>query len=374
MTASRFTSRQLAARRFSAELPELSQLSAKLYADQLSDVEQLLSGDSSSPSPHGSGCPSLSQDLLQFAAAAKASLWDSLPRPRCVGSSRRQREQLIRTYSNACTLLRYYRKQVETFFQWKIVSMIDSNPAKFTNEQQTAYGRLVSMIQGEPPADLMPGSSLTADLAALPPEVLGDELERDLQKAVDHLVEYFFRMLRYGIEQHWFGLVTWMREDICRFTFSTADLIAHPPAYEWDQSKKQRVLVYRFDYRASLHEHHLINAKCAPHAPGRAFVPERYWPLLESMPDFIRPQVATLDGWLIRERIVGRDLQVPDYAREIRIPVPVRPPDLDPAVLLGPVVLFAWSEREFTAPTGVSAWWQERWRACCRPTRPYLFL
>src|SRR5690554_557113 len=101
MVTSRFTSRQLAASRFSAELPELPQLSARLYADQISEIKQLLGDESSERSLDDSVCPHLSRDLLQFAAAAKASIWDSLPRPRSLGNSCRQREHLIRTYSSA---------------------------------------------------------------------------------------------------------------------------------------------------------------------------------------------------------------------------------------------------------------------------------
>jgi hypothetical protein len=371
MTVVQPTSRQLAARRFTAELPEVPQLSAKTYAEQLSDIEQLLDAGIPTSSRSNGVRSHLSDDLLQFEAAAKAWVWDRAPRLRCLGNSAYYREHLIATYSNAYTLLRSYRRQVDDFIEAKLVSMIDAVPRLDINERQTGYDRLISIMKGEQPTGVMPDSVLTADIAALPPEELVAKLESDLRRAVDHLVSLFFRLLRYGIQQHWFGLATWMSEDICRFTFSTAELICHPGVYEWNPRQRKETWIYRFDYRAALHEHHLMGARCVPRVPSHSFVPERYWPLLESMPDFIRPQAATLDGWLIRERIVARDLQVPDYAREVRVTTPVRPPDLDPAVLLGPVVLFAWSEREFTAPTSSSERWQGLRRAFCRPTRPY---
>lgn len=206
---------------------------------------------------------------------------------------------------------------------------------------------------------------LTAELIAQPLPAVQNSVLKLLQEASHTLTNQLFVSLHMLVELNVVGIIDWKDERTCKLNF-----FRH--AIEQDQIESQKSTTVRRVERNTLvteeweqlrvrnryfierHEHHVMNAEARE--LGRAIhpIPRKHDELIDQIPEWLHPHLRVLEGTLILEQIVERQIREDQWQSEptlrsshteiLRSTHETH--ELDPAILLGHFVLTGWGQRD----------------------------
>ncbi len=174
-------------------------------------------------------------------------------------------------------------------------------------------------------------------------------------------------MLQRMVDLELFGLVEWLPKQCCRYHFfrrvviqgtaeHTGTIIETMTSDEAGARARgfgRRVIGNRrttsthsikHEIRFARHQHELINAVRTSIRNSTVIMPPQIVRLVESIPEWLYPFVEVIDGHIVRELIIERDVSVEDWTQVDVRDEPIL--DLDPGIVIGPYVLSGWGSVE----------------------------
>ena len=284
-------------------------------------------------------------------------LWQELPYA-SLADDCCDRSVLVRCYTDSLNQLHTQHQAVERLF----AAMCDINLEFQTigphhaDRQRTALRatQRERLARGGFPPFLDDGT-LTAQLAAQPPELIRLQLTESLRHLTTRLVRDVFAALDRFVAGEVVGLIEWCGEDTCLFHYFTESVTQQETGRRQKRGRKRErwiddetievtqnvthVTTGEDRHRRARHEHHLMDAHaCAPGAETRP-VPEPAWRLVQAIPGWLQPLVRIVEGDCIRERIIERELRSDTWRTEREDRVTYH---IDPAIVLDRYVLTGW--------------------------------
>jgi hypothetical protein len=108
------------------------------------------------------------------------------------------------------------------------------------------------------------------------------------------------------------------------------------------RTRKTRKVSHQIRY--ARHEHEVINAVRTSIGNSTVVTPPHVDQLINSIPEWLYPFVEVIDGHIVRERIIERDVKVEDWTQVQVHDEPIM--GYEPGVIVGPYVLTGWGPRE----------------------------
>ena len=214
----------------------------------------------------------------------------------------------------------------------------------------------------------MPAKNIvSADLLSQSPNVYVTQLDASLTNEAVNFSRQLFEMLQRMVDLELFGLVEWLPKQCCRYHFfrrvviqgaaeqtdTITETMTSDEADARVRSFGRRVIGNRrttsthsikHEIRFARHEHELINAVRTSIRNSTVIMPPQILRLVESIPEWLYPFVEVIDGHIVRELIVERDVSVEDWTKVDVRDEPIL--DLDPGIVIGPYVLSGWGSVE----------------------------
>ena len=215
-----------------------------------------------------------------------------------------------------------------------------------------------------------PRNILDAQLASRPVPEVRRRLEQSLVNSVADFTQRFFALLARLVDKELFGLVEWYPNNCCAYHFFKRVLIQEnkgtsrriTESYfdqitERDRATGRQIIgkkTTRITHgkgqhtrRFARHQHDVTNAIRTSIGNTRVVMPPPVVRLCDAVPDWLKPFVEVIDGTIIRERIVERDVQITHWEDVEVTDEPII--GCEPGVIIGPYVLTGWGPREVEA-------------------------
>ena len=214
----------------------------------------------------------------------------------------------------------------------------------------------------------MPAKNMvSADLLSHSPDVYVTQLDASLTNEAVNFSRQLFEMLQRMVDLELFGLVEWLPKQCCRYHFfrrvviqgageqtdTITETMTSDEASVRARGFARRVIGNRrttsthsikHEIRFARHQHELINAVRTSIRNSTVVMPPQIVRLVASIPEWLYPFVEVIDGQIVRELIIERDVSVEDW---IQVDVRDEPIlDLDPGIVIGPYVLSGWGSVE----------------------------
>ncbi|MFM9962577.1 MAG: hypothetical protein ACKV2Q_15300 [Planctomycetaceae bacterium] len=203
---------------------------------------------------------------------------------------------------------------------------------------------------------------LTAELIAQPLSIIQGTVVKLLQEASHTLAKQLIVSLHMLVELNVVGIIDWKDERTCKLNF-----FRH--AIEQDQIESKKTTTVRRVERNTLvreewerlrvrnryfierHEHHVMNAEARELDQAIHPIPLKHDELIDQIPEWLHPHLRVLEGTLILEQIVERQIREDQWQsepllRSTQTEVLRSTHELDPAILLGHFVLTGWGQRD----------------------------
>jgi len=208
---------------------------------------------------------------------------------------------------------------------------------------------------------------VTADLLSKSPDVYVPQLDASLTNEAVNFSRQLIEMLQRMVDLELCGLVEWLPKQCCRYHFfrrvviqgagkqtdTITEIMTSDEASAGAGGFGRRVIGNRrttsthsikHEIRFARHQHELINAVRTSIRNSTVIMPPQIVRLVESIPEWLYPFVEVIDGHIVREMIIERDVSVEDWTQvEVR-DEPIL--DLDPGIVIGPYVLSGWGSVE----------------------------
>ena len=210
----------------------------------------------------------------------------------------------------------------------------------------------------------MPAKNMvSADLLSHSPDVYVTQLDASLTNETVSFSRQLCEMLQRMVDLELFGLVEWLPMQCCRYHFfrrvviqgaeEQTDTITETLTSDEASGFGRRVIGNRrttsthsvkHEIRFARHQHDLINAVRTSIRNSTVIMPPQIVRLVESIPEWLYPFVEVIDGHIVRELIIERDVSVEDWTQVDVRDEPIL--DLDPGIVIGPYVLSGWGSIE----------------------------
>ena len=214
----------------------------------------------------------------------------------------------------------------------------------------------------------MPAKNIVrADLLSQSPDAYVTQLDASLANEAVDFSRKLFEMLQRMVDLELFGLVEWLPKQCCRYHFfrrvviqgaeeeaqTVTETTTDNQADISDSRFGRQVIGNRrttstrsikHEIRFARHQHELINAVRTSIRNSTVIMPPQIVRLVESIPEWLYPFVEVIDGHIVRELIIERDVSVEDWAQVDVRDEPIL--DLDPGIVIGPYVLSGWGSVE----------------------------
>ena len=239
----------------------------------------------------------------------------------------------------------------------------DNNETHAEARDAILEGKLNEMMTQAFAAWLPAKNSLTASLMSNSPDAFVRQLEASLSEEVDRFSRQFLELLERMVDRELFGLVEWLPKQCCRYHFFRRVVIQGPEvrtqsindsfADDSDAGSGQRIIGNRrttsrrtvsHEIRFARHQHELINAVRTSIGNSTVIMPPPIVRLVDSIPRWLYPFVEVIDGQIVRELIIERDVSVEDWTQVDVRDEPII--DIDPGIVIGPYVLSGWGSME----------------------------
>lgn len=277
------------------------------------------------------------------------------------------REAIVRAYINSLKQLGQYRSDVENlvgeacranlkFRQGAGETHFEARDAILTTKLNEMMAPAFSAWK---PAE----NIVSAELLSHPAKYYFQQFDTALSDEVANFSLQFVEFLKRMVDLKLFGLVEWLPKQCCRYHFFRRVVIqgaaerTETVTEDWergfDSNSRGRVVGNRrttrkqsvkHEIRFARHEHELINAVRTSIRNSAVVMPPPVLRLIESVPEWLYPFVEVIDGQIVRERIVERDIAVEDWTKVDVRDEPII--DVDPGIVIGPFVLSGWGSVE----------------------------
>lgn len=198
---------------------------------------------------------------------------------------------------------------------------------------------------------------LTSESFAQPLAVVQTSVLKLLQEASHTLTQQLFVSLHMLVELNVVGIIHWNEERVCKLNFFRHTI-------EQDQIESRKTTTVRRTERNTLareeweqlrvrhryfverHEHHVINAEARELGQICHPIPRQHDELIDRIPEWLHPHLRVLEGTLLLEQIVERQIREDQWQSEPILRSTQETYVLDPAILLGHFVLTGWGQRD----------------------------
>lgn len=176
----------------------------------------------------------------------------------------------------------------------------------------------------------MPAKNIvSADILSKSPDVYVTQLDASLTNEAGNFSRQLFEMLQRMVDLELFGLVEWLPKQCCRYHFfrrvviqgagEHTDTITETMTSDEAGARgfARRVIgnrrttsthIIKHEIRFARHQHELINAVRTSIRNSTVIMPPQIVRLVESIPEWLYPFVEVIDGHIVRELIIERDV------------------------------------------------------------------
>ena len=293
---------------------------------------------------------------------------------------------LFAAYIDDVAVLETRRKEIFDLIEaMKLTGVELDIPEEFTEEARALFQKTIQ--QDYTIAIDRPLNSASADLAALPLDQLRERLRNALKQACETLVTQLMNALDNLVDRKIVGLVHWTSQNAVKYDFfrrrihcdqvqvsGSRKVVRRLEDEAPDDSRRWKRVTKRlrssnFICVLEHHKHDAVDAFQTSIENSKVVMPEGVLQLIRGIPDWMRPSIRILDGYLIGEKV-----HYTETCRETIVKTSVVEEPLhghEPAVALGPYVLVGWGPREIaavlsqrTAATEEKRWRDQRWQWC----------
>lgn len=277
------------------------------------------------------------------------------------------RETVATAYINSLKTLNQFYHDIRTVIceacRANLEFRADENATHVEARDKILSDKLEEMMTQAFVAWLPAKNALTASLLSNSPATFIGQLEASLSEEVDRFSKQFVELLEHMVDLELFGLVEWLPKQCCRYHFFRRVVIQEPEVRtqsinetfvnDSEGSSGQRIIgnrrttstrTVRHEIRFGRHQHELINAVRTSIRNSTVIMPPPIVRLVDSVPIWLYPFVEVIDGQIVRELIIERDISVEDWTQVDVRDEPII--DIDPAIVIGPYVLSGWGSME----------------------------
>ena len=272
---------------------------------------------------------------------------------------------LFTNYVDSVAVLRQCRQDVLELYRAMIETAMEFDFSSTLSEEARAEIIEEFMKDAEVPL-AQPENLATADVAALEPAEIQARLKASLEKSLHTLIADLIEGLGLLTERSIAGLAHWTSSNTVKYHFfrrfveeqsrttrtkrggvrrrSKAE--AFGDFRRWKRVNK-RLTTTKVSCRLAHHRHETIDAIHTSIDNSQVVMPQFVQALVRQIPDWMRPSISVIDGYLIRETVQEREIcqreltQVETFEELLY--------GHEPAVCLGPYVLTGWGPREIDA-------------------------
>ena len=200
-----------------------------------------------------------------------------------------------------------------------------------------------------------------AELFSRPANEYRRDIDNSLSQECEKFAEQFLLQLASLVDQELVGLVEWLPDDCCRYHFfrqvilqqeTERDVDVHD-SWDTDQDSDFRprgnrretsTTSVKHQIRQARHLHELINAIRTSINNSKVVMPPQIVRLTKSVPEWLYPFVEVIDGQIVREQTIERDIAIEDWTQVVVRDEPIV--GIDPGIVIGPYVLSGWGTTE----------------------------
>lgn len=284
-----------------------------------------------------------------------------------------QRQTLVESYIRSLNQLDGFRRDIDKLIRAACLANLDFRQGTGTTHEgardaaiRSTLDDMLAAAAADWPA---PKNVLDGTVASQAEPALAVQLEEALRNSVQEFVANFFDLLARLVDRQLVGLIEWLPNHCCSYHFfkqvviqeneggsrvvreAFFDDFSDPSQPGPDVIGKRRTLDVRSQgrhyRRLARHEHSVMNAVRTSIGNSRVVMPPQVVAMLENVPDWLYPFIEVLDGDIIRERIIERDIRVETWADTVVRDEPIY--GWEPCVLIGSYVLTGWGPREVQA-------------------------
>ncbi len=243
-----------------------------------------------------------------------------------------------------------------------VETTIDHDSEKMTSADFHAEV-LVSLLKSGEVNISKPENLATAEMAALDPSEILVQLQTCLKNSIDKFVAELFDALDSLVDRSAAGLVHWTSSNTVKYHFFRRSVKEKPSSVtDTDTYIEERSMftaaqitekTISTPVTASLahHKHDLVNAIQTSLDNSKVTMPAFVQELVQAIPQWMRPSIHVVEGYLINEKIYEcelftKELTTVEYEEELIH-------GYDPAVCFGPYVLIGW-DREKSARNSIA--------------------
>ena len=292
-------------------------------------------------------------------AALSDNIWTALPTTDFSGVS--DHNELARTVSTSASILAAKQKDVRSFAESICFEAVElrvrgqHHPKAKADALRSARQPLCSAVHRvNRPLDPV----LTADLIAQPLNEITPVVNNWFRQSCHLIAAQLLLSMHVLVELDVIGLIEWPGETTCKLNFFrhrvTQDTIrSRQTESVRSRSNDEGDLWMRFEtweqvqgrnrYSIERHEHHVMNAEARHINETQYPIPADKQAFLNQVPTWISQHMRILEGDLILERVIERDVREEQWETT---PVLRSSYELEPAILLGHYVITGWGQQE----------------------------
>ena len=200
---------------------------------------------------------------------------------------------------------------------------------------------------------------LTAELIAQPLPIIQDAVRQWLHDSTHTVANQLVLSLHTLVEMDVVGIIEWPGPRACKLNFFRhtieQDRVGSRKTTTVRQVTRRTLAVEEWErprarnrYSIERHEHHVMNAEARELEQTRYPIPREYNELIDCIPEWLSPHVRVLEGDLILERIVQRQIREEQWESTPKLRNAY---EIEPAILLGHYVLTGWGQQEVDRET-----------------------
>lgn len=292
-------------------------------------------------------------------ATLSENIWTALPTTDFSGVS--DHNELARTVSSSAGILAAKQRDVRSFAESVCFEAIEirvrgqHHPAAKVDAIRSARQPLCKAVaQVNRPLEPV----LTADLMAQPLNEITPVVNSWFRQSCHTIAAQLLLSMHVLVELDVVGLIEWPGETTCKLNFfrhlvTQDQLRSRQTESVQRQSDDDGELWMRFEtweqvqgrnrYSIERHEHHVMNAEARRLNETQYPIPADKQAFLDQVPLWIRQHMRILEGDLILERVIERNVREEQWETT---PVLRSSYELEPAILLGHYVITGWGQRE----------------------------
>jgi hypothetical protein len=279
------------------------------------------------------------------------------------------RDTVVRAYNDSLKKLDACRQEVETFVAEACRANLEfrqqSGPTH-VKARGEVMNRLLSKMIEEGTAPWDPVRSIaTAELLSKSPQHFQQQFEKELLREATRFSVQLIELLKHCVDKELFGLAEWFPNQCCRYHFfrrvaiqgksqktqstSFSSEIDGPPSLNPFLVGKLTLTTTEsalHEVRYARHEHELINAIRTNIANSTVAMPAAVLRMINYLPPWLVPFVEVIDGNIVRERIIERDVSTEHWTNVTFRDELIYEFAFDPGIVIGPYVLCGWMPTE----------------------------